>query len=93
MYVDFNLSEVSLPAGTRLSIGEAVIEITPKPHRGCAKFSARFGRDALRFVNTGPGTELNLRGRNARVITPGRVRHGEKVRRVPPARSGEGQGP
>ena len=93
LYVDFDLSEVSLPAGTRLSIGEAVIEITPKPHRGCAKFSARFGRDALRFVNTGPGTELNLRGRNARVITPGRVTHGETLRRVPPAGSGEGQGP
>ena len=85
LYVDFDLSEVSLPAGTRLSIGDAVIEITPKPHRGCAKFSARFGRDALRFVNTGPGIELNLRGRNARVITAGTVRHGETLTRVPTA--------
>jgi hypothetical protein len=30
LYVDFDLSEESAPAGTRLAIGEAVIEITPR---------------------------------------------------------------
>jgi hypothetical protein len=82
LYVDFDLSEAGLAAGTRLGIGEAVIEITSKPHRGCAKFAARFGADALRFVNTGPGRVLNLRGRNARVIRPGTVRRGDLVRRL-----------
>lgn len=84
LYVDLDLSEAGLPAGTRLAIGEAVIEVTAKPHRGCHKFAARFGRDALRFVNTGPGRVLNLRGRNARVITPGFIRRGDPVCRFAP---------
>jgi hypothetical protein len=82
LYVDLDLSEAGLPAGTRLAIGAAVIEVTSKPHRGCAKFAARYGADALRFVNTGPGRVLNLRGRNARVVTPGTVRRGDMVRRL-----------
>jgi hypothetical protein len=82
LYVDLDLSEDGLAAGTRLAVGAATIEVTAKPHRGCHKFAARFGPDALRFVNTGPGRTLNLRGRNARVITPGAVRPGDLVRRV-----------
>lgn len=82
LYVDLDLSAATLPAGTRLRIGEAVIEITAKPHRGCSKFAARFGKEALRFVNTGQGAALNLRGRNARVVAPGVVRRGDLVRRV-----------
>jgi hypothetical protein len=86
LYVDLDLSEAGLPAGTRLAIGlgGVVIEVTTKPHRGCAKFAARFGPEALRFVNTGPGRVLNLRGRNARVVTPGVIRQGDAVRRVTP---------
>jgi hypothetical protein len=84
LYVDLNLSEANLPAGTRLAIGDAVIEITAKPHRGCAKFASRFGADALRFVNTGEGLALNLRGRNARVVTAGTIRTGDPVRRLSP---------
>ncbi|MBO0729721.1 MAG: hypothetical protein J2P57_10715 [Acidimicrobiaceae bacterium] len=80
LYVDLDLSEEGLVAGTQLAIGGAVIEITAKPHRGCAKFRARFGADALRFVNTGPGRVLNLRGRNARVVSPGTIRRGDVVR-------------
>jgi hypothetical protein len=82
LYVDLDLGEASLPAGTRLTIGQAVVEVTAKPHRGCAKFAARFGPEALRFVNTGPGRVLNLRGRNARVVTPGVIRRGDTVYRV-----------
>jgi hypothetical protein len=82
LFVDFDLAEASTPAGTRLAIGDAVIEITSKPHRGCAKFAARFGVDALRLVNSPVGIELNLRGRNARVVQGGRVCTGDAVTRV-----------
>jgi hypothetical protein len=82
LYVDLDLSQANLPAGTHLAIGDAVIEITAKPHLGCAKFAARFGPDALRFVNTGPGRLLSLRGRNARVVVPGTIRRGDLVRRL-----------
>jgi len=84
LYVDFDLSAKNLPAGSRLHVGEAIIEISAKPHRGCAKFAARFGSEALRFVNTGEGLVLNLRGRNARVVMPGAIRRGDTVRRITP---------
>ena len=82
LYVDLDLSQANLPQGTRLSIGSAVIEITPQPHTGCGKFSARFGLDALKFVNSPEGRALGLRGVNAKVVTPGRVRAGDSVRKI-----------
>ena len=84
LYVDLDLSEARLPAGSRLAVGHAVIEITAKPHRGCDKFAARFGAAALRFVNVGAGSELNLRGRNARVVVAGTIHRGDRVRYLPP---------
>ena len=79
LFVDFDLSEAALPAGTRLSLGSAVVEVSAEPHRGCAKFTQRFGLDALRAVNSATGRELRLRGLNARVITEGVVRCGDKI--------------
>jgi hypothetical protein len=82
LYVDFDLSRENVPAGTRLAVGAAVIEVTDEPHTGCAKFSARFGSDALRFINSPEGRALNLRGINARVVEPGRVRRGDAIRKL-----------
>ena len=82
LYVDLDLSEANLPHGTRLALGDAVIEITDQPHRGCAKFSARFGVDALRLVNSEVGRELRLRGANAKVVVPGAIRTGDAVRKL-----------
>jgi MOSC domain-containing protein YiiM len=80
LYVDLHLGGLELPPGSRLTIGDtAVIEVTDKPHTGCAKFSARFGVDALRVVNSPEGRALNLRGINARVVNPGTIRVGDKV--------------
>jgi hypothetical protein len=84
-YVDLDLSITNLPPGTRLALGSAVIEVTDDPHTGCAKFTQRFGLDAMRFVNSPIGRELRLRGMNTRVVAPGRVRLGELVRVLPPA--------
>ena len=82
LHLDLDLSEANLPAGTRLALGSAVIEVTEQPHTGCAKFSARFGVDALRFVNSPVGRSLRLRGLNARVVVPGTVRSGDAVTKV-----------
>lgn len=80
LYVDLALGAADLPPGSRLAIGSAVVEVTDQPHLGCAKFRARFGREALRFVNSPVGRELNLRGVNARVVAAGAIRVGDTVR-------------
>jgi len=85
LFLDLDLSVTNLPAGTRLELGTAVIEVTEIPHRGCAKFAARFGQDAHRFVNSPVGRELRLRGLNAKVVVAGDVRAGDVVRKVPAA--------
>jgi hypothetical protein len=84
LYLDLDLSEDNLPAGTRLTLGTAVIEVTAQPHPGCAKFRERFGLEALRFVNSPVGRELRLRGLNARVVIPGMVRPGDTVTKLAP---------
>jgi hypothetical protein len=50
LYMDLDLGYARLPPGTRLAVGTAVVQITDQPHRGCGKFSARSGVDALKFV-------------------------------------------
>ncbi len=82
LYIDLDISTETLPPGTRLALGEAVIEVTAEPHTGCGKFSSRFGLDALRFVNSPTGRALNLRGINARVVQPGIIRKGDPVTRL-----------
>ena len=82
LFVDFDLSETNIPPGTRLAIGSAVIEVTAPPHLGCKKFSARFGPDAMKFVNSPEGKELHLRGVNAKVVQPGVIRTGDSVKKL-----------
>jgi hypothetical protein len=85
LYVDLDISHANLPAGSRLAIGdEAVLEVTAKPHAGCKKFLARFGEEAVAFVNGEIGSGMRLRGLNARVVSGGVVRPGDVVRRIPP---------
>ena len=82
IFVDMDLSMENLPAGARLSLGEAVIEISEVPHAGCDKFSGRFGADALRFVNVGSGRELRYRGVNAVIIRGGAVKVGDNLSKL-----------
>jgi hypothetical protein len=82
LYVDMDLSSENLPTGTRLTLGSAVIEVTAPPHLGCQKFVARFGLEAMKFVNSPVGRELRLRGLHARVVQAGRIRADQLVRKV-----------
>jgi hypothetical protein len=83
LLVDMGLDMESLPIGSRLAIGdEVVVQISKIPHTGCAKYSARFGSDALKFINSPEGRALRLRGVNAHVVQPGTVSTGDAIRRL-----------
>jgi hypothetical protein len=82
LFLDMDLSLKNLPAGTWLALGSAVIEVTTQPHNGCQKFVARFGLNAMKFVNSPQGKELHLRGINAKVVRAGLIKVGDVARKV-----------
>lgn len=82
LFVDFDLSNENLTAGQQLAIGDVVLEVTEIPHNGCQKFAARFGNDALKFVNSAIGKQLHLRGIYARVVKSGVVQVGDTIRKL-----------
>jgi hypothetical protein len=82
LYIDMDLSADNLPAGTHLVLGSATIEVTPQPHTGCAKFVTRFGVDAMKFVNSPRGRQLRLRGMYAKVVEPGVIHVGDRLRKI-----------
>jgi len=82
LYVDLDLREENLPPGTRLEVGTATLEVTDIPHTGCAKFTARFGSAATRFINGKERRHLRLRGMNTRIVEPGIVRPGDGIRKL-----------
>lgn len=82
LYVDLDLSDDNLPPGTRLAIGGALVEVTALPHTGCKKFMARFGLDALEFVNSPLGKQLHMRGINTKIVQPGKICIGDVVIKV-----------
>jgi hypothetical protein len=82
LYLDLDISQANLPAGTRLGIGSAILEIQPQPHTGCVAFSERFGSEALRLANSPRGRALRLRGANTVVVQSGIVRIGDLARKL-----------
>ena len=89
LFIEIDLSAANLPPGSRLAIGEAVIEVTLEPHTGCGKFVKRFGLDAMKFINSPVGRALNVRGVNARVLQAGRIRRGDLAQRITPGMGDE----
>jgi MOSC domain-containing protein YiiM len=82
LFVELDLRAASQPAGTQFRVGSAIVEVTPKPHNGCAKFRQRFGPDALRFVQAPATRDQNLRGVYWRVVADGEVRVGDPIARL-----------
>ncbi len=74
-----DITAENLPTGTRLRVGEALIEVTPMPHDGCSKFNARFGNDALKFASAKAKRNQNRRGIYWKVVAAGEVSVGAKV--------------
>jgi hypothetical protein len=82
LYIDMDLSKENLPAGSRIAVGSAVLEVSRLPHTGCHKFVSRFGLDAMKFVNSDVGKELCLRGINAKVVQGGVVKLGHTAKKI-----------
>jgi hypothetical protein len=80
LFTDLDLSEKNLPAGSRLQVGEAVIEVSDVENDACAKFAAQYGEAVFRWIRRPENRALRLRGLFARVIVGGRVRCGDAVR-------------
>src|SRR5215211_6859034 len=82
LYLDMDLSKENLPPGSRIAVGSAVLEVSALPHTGCHKFVARFGVEAMKFVNSKAGKELCLRGINAKVVQAGVVKVGHTAKKI-----------
>jgi len=82
LYIDMDLSKENLPAGSRIAVGSAVLEVSPLPHTGCHKFVSRFGLEAMQFVNSDLGKQMCLRGINARVVQGGTVKIGQTAKKL-----------
>jgi MOSC domain-containing protein len=79
LFLSLDLSVENLPPGSRVRVGTATMEVTPKAHNGCRKFHARFGSDALRFVSKPDLRHRNFRGIYMRVVEGGDVAPGDLV--------------
>ncbi|WPJ94362.1 hypothetical protein SH580_13055 [Coraliomargarita algicola] len=79
IYCDLNLTEAQLPVGTRLEVGEAVIEVSDVVNDACGKFAQRFGADAFQCVRLAENVPLRLRGLFCRIVQNGTVRVGDRI--------------
>jgi len=77
LFLDLDLSIANLPIGRRIQIGNALLEVSPEPHNGCAKFQARFGRDALCFISSRERRHLRLRGIYLKTVAMGQISVGD----------------
>ena len=77
--VDLDLSEENLPVGTELWLGEALLRISPMPHRPCLKFVTRFGPGAAKKVARANRIGRRGRGVLCEVLAGGVVRVGDAI--------------
>jgi MOSC domain-containing protein YiiM len=82
LFADLDLSKSNVPPGTRISVGNAILEATDQPHTGCKKFASRFGADALKLISSDVGKELQLRGINLKVVQAGEIKPGDLVKKL-----------
>lgn len=81
-YVDFDLSVEHIPTGSLLRVGSVILQVSADVHRGCEKFSKRFGQDALMWVNEKKHRARRLRGTLCKVVGPGLVCLGDSVQHI-----------
>jgi len=61
----------------------AACKYPPEGVRGVASVrAARYGQDAVKFVNSEEGKRLHMRGINTRILQSGTIRVGDKVKKL-----------
>ncbi len=80
LFASIDTSEANLPAGTLLAVGDAQCRVTPKPHNGCSKFSARVGEAAWALTSDPDWRAHRLRGIHLEVVESGSVCPGDRIR-------------
>ena len=79
LFADLDISTEYLPAGSRVSIGEAVFEVSAEVHTPCHLFKARFGDAAFRQA----AKIERVRGVYLTVLRPGEIRTGDAIEILP----------
>lgn len=79
LFISLDLSEDNLPAGSRVRVGSALLEVTTKPHNGCKKWVQRFGLDVMQLNLDAAWRARNLRGIYFAVVEEGVVNVGDRV--------------
>lgn len=82
LFVSLDLSDDNLPIGSRIRLGDALLEVTPKAHNGCKKWALRFGLAPMRLNMATHFRPRHLRGIYLRVVEDGECGVGDRVRVV-----------
>lgn len=79
---DMDFSEGNLPAGQRLQLGSAVIEVSDVFNTACSKWQQRYGAASLQWINLPENKPHRLRGILARVVQGGEVGLEDSIRKL-----------
>lgn len=79
LFLDLDLSTENLPPGSRVQLGEALVEVTPQEHNGCKKWVQRFGLAPMQMNMAVEHRPTRIRGIYLQVVAAGRVHVGDRV--------------
>ena len=82
IFTDLELSAENLPVGSRLQVGQAVLEISDVENDACAKFAAHYGASVFEWIRLPQNRSRRLRGLFARVVSGGTVNLGDPIRKL-----------
>ena len=78
--VDMDLGEENLPAGTLLSAGSAILEVSDVFNNGCVKWRKRYGTDSYKWINLCQHRHLRLRGILCKIVQDGVICVGDRLK-------------